>query len=158
MARASLAVLAAAFLLTGCAATRRAAENAAAVVTFPFHVVATPVAFLAEDFDRDPLSTATTLPFFFPLYVAGDVFWTGVSAADLALAPLYAGDRPGGPGIYDFSTFPPVLERRAALGLGRSAAGTAQVVAPLGLMYLDYRGKADGTFRCDPPPAIEIRR
>lgn len=146
------ALLAAVLASSGCAATNRAMENVAAVATFPLHVVATPVAFLAEDFDRDPLSTATTLPFFLPLYVAGDVFWTGVSAADLALTPLYAGDRSRGPGIYDFSTFPPVLEREAALGLGTSAAGTAQVVAPVGLMYLNYRGKADGTFRCEPPP------
>jgi hypothetical protein len=124
-------------------------EDAVVVATFPLHVVATPVAYLAEDFDRDPLSTATTLPVFLPLYAVGDALFTGVSAVDLAVSPVHAAAGVGTRrlGYYDFRDFPPVLDRDAARRLGWSATGAAQVVAPVGAVYLDWRGRAGGSWQ-----------
>jgi hypothetical protein len=149
MARALAAVLAAALACGGCAATRRAAGDAAAVATFPLHLVATPVAFLAEGWESDPLSTAATAPVFFSLYAAGDVFFTGVSAADLALTPLHAPFRPGPLDLYDFGRFPPVLQREAVEKAGEAAAGTIVVLAPFAPFVLVLTGHPG---ECLPPP------
>ncbi len=147
----SAALLAsAALLLSGCAAAKRGAEDAVVVATFPIHLVTTPVGHLAEDWEKDPLSTAARLPVFLPLYALGDAFFTGVSAVDLALTPLYAPFPVRRLGIYRIRRFPPALEHGVAEDAG-SALGIAVVVlAPIGACFLAWTDRAGWTDPCDP--------
>jgi hypothetical protein len=135
----------AALLLPGCAAAKRGAEDAAVVATLPIHLVTTPAGFFADAWGKDPLSTAARAPVLLPLYVAGDVFFTGVSAVDLALTPLYAPFPVKSPGLFYLRRFPPTLERGVGENAGTAAAGVLVLLAPLGALFLICTGHGEWT-------------
>jgi hypothetical protein len=125
-ALALLAVLAA-----GCAAARRGADDGLVVATTPIHVVTTPGAWFARGWEQDPLSTAASAPLFVPLCVAGDLFFTGISAADLALTPAYLPFKVRRPGLYEVKSFPPHLKEETLRDAGRFTGTTTVLLAPV---------------------------
>jgi len=123
-------LLAAALLAAGCAAAKRGGENAAVVATFPVHAVTTPSGLFMESYERDPGFALGTAPVLVPLYLVGDIFFTGVSAADAAMTPAYAPFPVRSLGIYDTREFPPRLERKAADATGTATVNCIVILSP----------------------------
>jgi hypothetical protein len=138
-----LAFVLAAGLLPGCAATRRGGENALVVATFPVHAVTTPFGYLRDDFQADPGHALGTLPFIFPLYLAGDIWFTGVAAVDAALTPFYTPFDVEPLGHYRVDTFPPRLKRKSLDAAADFAAGVVGVGSPFVGCFLGATGRAD---------------
>jgi hypothetical protein len=126
---------------------QRGADNGLIVATAPIHVVTTPARHFAEGWRRDPLSTAARAPVLVPLWIVGDLFFTSVSAVDLALTPVWIPSEPCRPRFYDLRRFPPRLRKDALDDAGEATAGTMVFAAPFVGFFLFLSGK--GTW--DPP-------